>query len=273
MRHQTGCFSEAEHQHQQWRQGARQQTVLLWPWLVVAGAWLVALLATWTHQTYLLNHEYLIERSGLSWPAALVLFLSCWQVMTAAMMVPSSLPILQRAANSARAWLPSSQAVFLAGYASVWTGFAGVAFAGDTFIHWLVDHGTWLSMHTPVIGATTLALAGVYQLGPLKRSWLGACGHPFGDLPDDGRFGTGAAWRRGLRHGLCCLGNGWALMLVMFGAGMGSVAWMAALTGVMVVEKAVPGGKRIIPAVGVALLLLAVLWLLHPAWLALATDA
>jgi hypothetical protein len=38
-----------------------------------------------------------------------------------------------------------------------------------------------------------------------------------------------------------------------------------------VVEKAVPGGRRIIPAVGIVLLLLAVLWLLHPAWLVPAT--
>jgi predicted metal-binding membrane protein len=56
-------------------------------------------------------------------------------------------------------------------------------------------------------------------------------------------------------------------MLVMFGVGIGSLAWMAALAGVMTVEKAVPGGRRIVPLVGVALLLLAGLWLLHPAWL------
>jgi predicted metal-binding membrane protein len=57
------------------------------------------------------------------------------------------------------------------------------------------------------------------------------------------------------------------LMLVMFGVGVGNLAGMAALTGVMVIEKAIPGGKRLSPFVGVILLLLGVLWLVHPIWL------
>ena len=56
-------------------------------------------------------------------------------------------------------------------------------------------------------------------------------------------------------------------MLVMFGVGVGNLAGMAALTGAMVIEKAIPGGKRLSPVIGVALLLLGVLWLAHPAWL------
>jgi predicted metal-binding membrane protein len=187
--------------------------------------------------------------------------------MTAAMMVPSSLPLLGRAARSSRAWLPTTQAVFLAGYAAIWTGFAAVAFAGDTLIHWLVDHGTWLTTHTPVIGATTLALAGAYQLSLPKRAWLEACRQPLGEHADGREVSVGAAWRMGLRHGICCLGSGWALMLVMFGIGMGSLAWMAALAGLMLVEKAVPGARRMVPVTGVILQALAILWLLHPAWL------
>ena len=42
---------------------------------------------------------------------------------------------------------------------------------------------------------------------------------------------------------------------------------MAALTGVMVIEKAIPGGKRLSPFIGVMFLLLGVLWLAHPIWL------
>jgi len=56
-------------------------------------------------------------------------------------------------------------------------------------------------------------------------------------------------------------------MLVMFGLGVGNLVSMAVLTGVMVVEKTFPGGKRLSPVIGIALLLLAVLWLAHPAWL------
>ncbi len=56
-------------------------------------------------------------------------------------------------------------------------------------------------------------------------------------------------------------------MLVMFGVGVGNLAGMAVLTGAMVIEKAVPGGKRLSPLVGIALLLLGIVWLVHPLWL------
>jgi predicted metal-binding membrane protein len=56
-------------------------------------------------------------------------------------------------------------------------------------------------------------------------------------------------------------------MLVMFGVGVGNLAGMAALTGVMVIEKTMPGGKRLSPLVGIVLLLLGILWLAHPGWL------
>ena len=79
------------------------------------------------------------------------------------------------------------------------------------------------------------------------------------------RAGVAPAWRLGLRHGLFCLGCCWALMLVMFGVGIGSLAWMAALAGIMTIEKAVPGGRRLGPLVGSAMLALAALWLTQPA--------
>jgi predicted metal-binding membrane protein len=42
---------------------------------------------------------------------------------------------------------------------------------------------------------------------------------------------------------------------------------MAVLAGVMVIEKAVPGGQRLSPLLGATLLGLAALWLVHPNWL------
>jgi predicted metal-binding membrane protein len=56
-------------------------------------------------------------------------------------------------------------------------------------------------------------------------------------------------------------------MLVMFGVGVGNLVGMAALTGAMVIEKTVPGGRRLSPFIGVLLLLLGILWLAHPVWL------
>ena len=56
-------------------------------------------------------------------------------------------------------------------------------------------------------------------------------------------------------------------MLVMLGIGVGSIVWMALLTGLIVMEKTYPGGQRLSHLLGIVLLLLAALWLVHPAWL------
>jgi len=67
------------------------------------------------------------------------------------------------------------------------------------------------------------------------------------------------AWRLATRHALNCLGCCWALMLLLFGTGVASLAWMLALTAVMVAEKTTRWGARLTTPVGVALLAGAVL--------------
>src|SRR5258708_27741078 len=79
-------------QRERTRRGRR--ALVLWPWLLVAVAWAVFILATLAHQTFLLDHHYLLQASGLPWLAALEVFLLCWQVMTVAMMLPSSMPMV-----------------------------------------------------------------------------------------------------------------------------------------------------------------------------------
>lgn len=61
------------------------------PWLLVAAAWVVAVVATVTGQRFLLDHHFLLEESGLPWPLAATVFLIGWQVMVASMMVPTSI--------------------------------------------------------------------------------------------------------------------------------------------------------------------------------------
>jgi predicted metal-binding membrane protein len=242
---------------------------VLWPWLLVAVAWAVLVLATLAHQTFLLDHHYLLQASGLPWLAALEVFLLCWQVMTVAMMLPSSMPMVKLVVYAGRrqerpVTIPLA---FLAGYAVIWTAFAGGAFLGDTLVHRLVALWPWLVVHSWLIGAVTFAIAGLFQFSPLKERCLDMCRTPLGFFMRYYRKGMGTAWHLGLRHGGYCLGCCWALMLVMFGVGVGNLAGMAALTGVMVIEKTVPDGKRLSPLIGIILLLLGVLWLAHPVWL------
>jgi predicted metal-binding membrane protein len=254
---------------------AREQTrrprrvLVLWPWLLVAIAWAVLILATLTHQTFLLDHHYLLQDSGLSWLAALEVFLLCWQVMMVAMMLPSSMPMINLVVYAGRRQgrpvvVPLA---FLSGYAVIWTGFATGAFLGDMLVHRLVGRWPWLAVHPWLIGAMTFFLAGLFQFSPLKERCLNRCRTPLGFFMRYYRRGVDAAWHLGLRHGGFCLGCCWALMLIMFGVGIGNLAGMAALTGAMVIEKAVPGGKRLSPFIGMMLLLLAGLWLAHPFWL------
>src|SRR5258708_16891469 len=73
---------------------SRPPALVLWPWAMIIAAWTLALLAVLTNQTYLINHHYLLEESHLPMFTALVVFLACWQVMTVAMMLPSSMPLM-----------------------------------------------------------------------------------------------------------------------------------------------------------------------------------
>jgi predicted metal-binding membrane protein len=246
---------------------SRRRAPLYWPWVLVAAAWTVALLAAITHQAYLIDHDYLLEHSRLPWPTTLAIFLASWQVMTVAMMLPSSMPMVYMMIHASRnqAHPTRVQVAFLAGYAIVWTAFAIAAILGDSLVHRLVDRWPWLDRHSALIGALTFAVAGAFQFSPLKERCLRACRSPFGFFVRYYRKGVGAAWWLGLRHGAFCLGCCWALMLIMFGIGVGSLAWMAALAGVMVVEKTVPGGRWLSPVAGIALVVLAAVWLVQPA--------
>jgi predicted metal-binding membrane protein len=48
------------------------------------------------------------------------------------------------------------------------------------------------------------------------------------------------------------------MMLIMFGLGLGSLAWMLALGAVMAVEKNAPWGRRVSRPLGLLLILAAV---------------
>lgn len=58
----------------------------------------------------------------------------------------------------------------------------------------------------------------------------------------------------GVHHGVFCVGCCWALMLLMFGVGIGNVGWMLALGAVMAVEKNVAWGRKLSAPLGVGLL-------------------
>jgi predicted metal-binding membrane protein len=125
----------------------------------------------------------------------------------------------------------------------------------------------WLMAHSWLIAGGVLAMAGVFQFMPLKDRCLRQCRNPGAYLLARYRRGIRSAFALGRGHGWFCVGCCWALMLVMFAAGVASLLWMAALTALMVYEKTGPGGQRVVPVAGLVLIAYAALVLAHPAWL------
>ena len=206
----------------------------------------------------LLHHDGLIEDGPAVW-IALPAFLLSWQLMLAAMMLPSSLPLVRLFAK-ASAKQPRPRAAmtgFLGGYAVVWSVFGALAFAFDVGVHAAVDASPWLQGHEWVLGAGVLAVAGAFQFSSLKYACLDKCRHPAQFMLRFYERGVGGGLRLGMRHGLFCLGCCWALMLVMFSVGVASLLAMAFLTMLMVFEKTRPRGRDAVPVAGVALMVTA----------------
>jgi predicted metal-binding membrane protein len=235
---------------------------------VIAGAWMLAVVAELTGQGSRLHHHALFEGTIPAW-FTLALFLLTWQVHVAAMMLPSSLPLIglfnRAAAGQPRAGVARS--AFIGGYLAVWTIFGVVALLGDAVIHEVVHRWAWLGDRPQLITGSVLVVAGAFQFSTLKDRCLRECRHPAAFLLSHYQRGAGAAFALGRRHGVFCVGCCWALMLVMFAVGITNLAWMAPLALVMVAEKAAPAGPRLVAPVGVALIVLGVLVLLDPAWL------
>ena len=230
----------------------------------IAAAWAVALAAEAGGAAGALHHDGLIEGGLPAW-AALGLFLLSWQLMTAAMMLPSSVPLVRLfwATSQRRAAL----AAFLGGYGVVWGLFGAAAFAGDALLHSVVHALPALEQRPWLIGGSVLVVAGAFQFSSLKDACLDECRHPGVFLMRRYQRGVRAAFGLGRAHGVFCLGCCWALMLVMFAAGFANLAWMAVLAAVTAYEKIGRHGRRLTPVLGVALAGWGAVVLAHPGWL------
>jgi predicted metal-binding membrane protein len=229
--------------------------------LLIALAWVA--LWGWSISPYesYLDHTtapLLSDARGNQPLTAGLLFVVGWTMMTIAMMLPTSLPLVMlfRRMIDHRQDAGALIALLLAGYLGVWTGFGLLAYGLDLGLHELVDQRGWLPGSTWILGVAPLLLAGVYQFTPLKTMCLRRCRSPLGFVTAHwhGQHARLEALRLGVDHGLFCVGCCWSLMLVMFAVGMGQLAWMLLLAVVMAVEKNVSWGRRLTIPLGVTLL-------------------
>ncbi len=221
--------------------------------VLIGAAWLA--MAWWgasPHAIWLHHRE-----AGAVAPAPAsraAVFIIGWVVMTVAMMLPGSLPLLTLfsrmvAARPGRAGLLARVG---AGYLTMWAAVGVAALAGDTVVHAVAARVVGLDALLP---SAVLLAAGAYQFTRLKERCLAACRSPLAFVTGHWRGSAPGreAWALGLHHGLFCVGCCWTLMLVMFAVGVAHLGWMLGLGALMTAERTMPWGRRLAKPAGAAL--------------------
>jgi predicted metal-binding membrane protein len=184
-----------------------------------------------------------------------------WALMMVAMMLPSAAPMIllysrvaARSGGKEARLAPTS--LFLLTYLAVWTLFAAAAALAQALLIAAGPLGAMtLALGDSRIAGLLLLLAGLYQLSPLKRACLDQCRSPLSFILRLSRPGLAGALRLGVAHGLYCLGCCWALMLLLFVGGVMDLAWIAALSLLVLIEKYAPSSLPVRPALAAALIL------------------
>jgi predicted metal-binding membrane protein len=128
-----------------------------------------------------------------------------WFVMALAMVPPLTLPLIRHvAARSFTARRDRSVALFLAGVIGVWLC------VGLVLTLAVACWPPLMGIGVPGGGAAMIAAA-IWQVTPMKRRALRRCHRTFPLMPWGWRADCDCI-RHGLRHGLTCVANCWALM-------------------------------------------------------------
>jgi predicted metal-binding membrane protein len=200
---------------------------------------------------------------GHAWSATdLGAMLLMWVVMMVAMMTPSIVPMVLMFASVSdkrrkemRPYVPA--AIFLSGYLFAWAGFSLMATAVQWSLHSLALLSPMMVSTSPYLGTSILLLAAVFQWTPLKKACLAHCRSPLGFLVTHWRPGAWGAFRMGLHHGLYCTGCCWALMALLFVAGVMNLRWVAILSVFVLAEKILPRGQLVTRSASAVLFVLA----------------
>ena len=161
-------------------------------------------------------------------------FLAGWTLMMAAMMLPSIAPLVLLLHRGNRFALAS-------GYLTVW--------AASGLLPWIAMQFSF--QPEPAI---ILALAGIYELTPVKQACLRRCHNAASFLME--RYKSGP-FRLGMEHGLWCAACCAGLMVVLVLAASMNLAWAAGIAVVVFMQKVLPWPKATARVTGAGLLVLA----------------
>jgi predicted metal-binding membrane protein len=235
--------------------------LILFAW---AALWL---LGSSPYGRYLDHGSWLGPGSPLAWCRALpgegaavllLLYLGGWLLMTAAMMLPTIAPLLNRFDRvvSGRGDRNRLMALVIGGYLVVWTGFGVAAHLFDMALERAARHSEWMLLNGWAIAAAIFVTAGLFQFSALKYRCLAKCRTPLSFIAKHwhGPKPLRNALMLGLDHGVFCVGCCWAIMLLMFVVGSANFGWMLALGLIMAIEKNMSWGARLGRPLGGALL-------------------
>lgn len=219
--------------------------------IVMTGLVLVTALA-WAYVFYLAHGTkeaatpHIQPLGGLDFLLAFVM----WAVMMTAMMVPSAAPTILIFATINRKRREQGNpfvhiGFFLLSYLAAWAGYSALAAVTQWGLHNAAMLSPKMALASPILSGGLLLTAGVFQFTPLKYACLTRCRTPVGFIMTEWREGRRGAFIMGLRNGNYCVGCCWALMALIFVAGVMSLLWMAIIAAFVLLEKVAPGGRRV----------------------------
>ena len=221
------------------------------PFRVTVAVGFVALAAVAWAATFFVGDMSTVAMMGPDVPMLLA-FIGVWVVGMVAMMFPVMIPVVlaydrvQRASNPFdpkpaernRSWRAVAMSLFLSGYLAMYA-LLGVG----VLLVFLAS--PWLMMAFPPltdiawgIPIAAFAMAGVYQLSPIKQRCLATLHSPLALFVKGWRGDLSGAAMMGARHGLYCVGCCWMYMIVLAVVGSMGLFWMAGFAFVLSIEKA-----------------------------------
>ncbi len=191
-------------------------------------------------------------------PATLLPLFLMWSVMMVAMMLPGALPMVLTFAavtrNRQKLGRPYvSTGIFVSGYVVVWCAFSVVAAVAQWLLHRHALLSAAMVSTSTILGGMLLIGAGIFQFTPLKHRCLTHCRGTLEFIMTRWREGSSGAFRMGLEHGTFCTGCCWALMALLFVAGVMNIFWVLALTLLVCLEKILPARLRVSLVIGLLL--------------------
>jgi predicted metal-binding membrane protein len=229
-------------------------------WIVAIGLTVLAWIALWAwgmspYDRYL--HHDALELIHLGNSYLIGVFIGGWTLMIIAMMLPTSLPLINLFRNvvSSHPNRHGLLAMLIGGYLGIWILFGVAVHAADLGLHQLLHASAALSSQPWIFASGVFAVAGLYQFTELKYRCLDKCRSPLSFVTSywRGRDEWRNSFALGVHHGIFCVGCCWSLMLLMFAVGHANIAWMFVLGVVMGAEKNLRRGRALAKPLGIGL--------------------